>query len=85
MAKEGEREMPLSGGAHLSPEVLEQLSRPTLPMSLAGRLLFDIGPGASYAAARKGDLPSIKIGRKLFVPTGALRKMLGLDEPQQTA
>ena len=71
--------------AHLAPEVLERLSKPTLPVAEAGRLLFDVGPAASYAAARNGDIPTIKIGRKLFVPTWALRKMIGLDEAQQVA
>lgn len=71
--------------AHLAPEVMEKLSKPTLPVEEAGRLLFDIGRVASYAAARKGQIPTIKIGRKLFVPTWKLREMLGLSEPQKAA
>jgi excisionase family DNA binding protein len=38
-----------------------------------------ISRGAAYEAARRGELPVIRIGRRLLVPTAELRKMLGLD------
>ena len=38
-----------------------------------------LGRYASYEAARRGDLPVIKIGRRLFVPLRAFEKMLGLE------
>ena len=38
--------------------------------------LCGLGRSASYEAARRGDLPVIKIGRKLLVPIEALRSML---------
>ena len=76
---------PLARAAHLTPELLERLSRPTLLVEEAGRLVFDIGRAASYSAARKGQIPTIKIGRKLFVPTWKLREMLGLSEAQKAA
>jgi predicted DNA-binding transcriptional regulator AlpA len=41
----------------------------------AGRWL-GLGRSASYAAALRGDLPVIKIGRKLCVPIVALTRML---------
>jgi excisionase family DNA binding protein len=49
----------------------------------AGRLLR-IGRGAAYEAARRGDLPAVRIGRSLRVPRHALDAMLGLtnDETQ---
>jgi excisionase family DNA binding protein len=43
-----------------------------------------IGRTAAYDAARRGDLPVIRIGRTLRVPRHALERMLGLqngDEP----
>ncbi len=39
--------------------------------------LCGLGRSASYEAARRGDLPVIRIGRRLFVPIEALRSMLG--------
>ena len=38
--------------------------------------LCGLGRSASYEAARRGDLPVIRIGRKLLVPVEALRSML---------
>ena len=42
----------------------------------AGRTYFNLGRGASYEAARRGDIPTIRIGRKLLVPIQRLRRML---------
>ncbi len=42
----------------------------------AGRKYFDLGRAASYEAARRGDIPIIRIGRKLFVPVQAIERML---------
>ena len=35
-----------------------------------------LGRNASYAAAKRGDIPTIKIGRLLRVPVRALEEML---------
>jgi hypothetical protein len=48
----------------------------TLTVPEAGRLYFDLGRNASYEAARRGDIPTIKIGRLLRVPVVALERML---------
>jgi hypothetical protein len=37
------------------------------------------GRSATYEAVRRGELPSVRIGRRLFVPTAPLRRLLGLD------
>lgn len=42
----------------------------------AGRTYFNLGRGASYEAARRGDIPTIRIGRKLLVPVQRLKRML---------
>jgi hypothetical protein len=42
----------------------------------AGRRYFDLGRGASYAAAARGEIPVIRIGRKIRVPVTALDRML---------
>jgi hypothetical protein len=38
------------------------------------------GRSATYEAIRRGELPSVRIGRRLFLCTGTLRKLLGLDD-----
>ncbi len=42
----------------------------------AGRKYFGLGRAASYEAARRGDIPIIRIGRKLFVPVQAIERKL---------
>jgi hypothetical protein len=48
----------------------------TLSEPEAGRRYFDLAKNASYEAAKRGDLPTIKIGGKLRVPVIALERML---------
>jgi hypothetical protein len=54
---------------------------PTITVPHAGRLL-GLGRDAAYRAAAAGELPTIKFGRRLFVPTIRLLKLLGLAEDQ---
>ena len=48
----------------------------TLTVPQAGKLYFDLGRNASYDAARRGDIPTIRIGRLLRVPVVALERKL---------
>ena len=48
----------------------------TLTVPEAGRLYFSLGRNASYEAARRGDIPAIRIGRLLRVPVVALERKL---------
>ena len=48
----------------------------TLSVPVAGRRYFDMGRNASYEAARRGELPVIRFGRRLRVPVIALERML---------
>jgi Helix-turn-helix domain len=48
----------------------------TLSVPEAGRLYFGLGRNGSYDAARRGELPVLKIGRRLRVPVVALERML---------
>jgi hypothetical protein len=48
----------------------------TLSVPQAGRRYFDLSRGASYAAAARGEMPVIRIGRKIRVPIAALERML---------
>ncbi|MBO1417406.1 helix-turn-helix domain-containing protein [Streptomyces sp. FH025] len=52
--------------------------QPTMTVPEAGRL-FGLERAASYNAARRGDIPTITVGRRLLVPTAKLRVLLGLD------
>ena len=41
--------------------------------------LLRIGRNAAYEAAKRGDIPVIKIGKRLLVPRLALNKLLAMD------
>jgi hypothetical protein len=53
----------------------------TLPVPVAGRRYFNLSRGASYEAAKRGEIPTIRIGRLLKVPVRAMEEML--DRPGQ--
>jgi hypothetical protein len=61
----------------MTKELQELLSRPTTSVPEAGAIL-GIECKNTYAAAVKGDIPIIKVGRLKRVPTSWLRKQLGL-------
>jgi hypothetical protein len=48
----------------------------TLSVPEAGRQYFDLGRDASYNAAKRGEIPTVRIGRTLRVPVVALERML---------
>jgi hypothetical protein len=53
----------------------------TLTVPEAGRRYFDLGRNASYEAARRGDIPTIRIGRLLRVPVVQMeRKITGQED-----
>lgn len=54
----------------------------TLSVPDAGRIYFGLGRGASYEAARRGELPVIRIGRLLRVPVVAVERMLTNAAPR---
>jgi excisionase family DNA binding protein len=49
-----------------------------LSVEEAGRLL-DMRRSAAYAAAERGEIPVIRFGRRLVVPTARLLNLLGLE------
>jgi hypothetical protein len=55
----------------------EKRKRPTMPVPEAGRRYFDLGRNASYDAARRGEIPTIRIGSRLFAVVAALDRMVG--------
>ncbi|MET4295436.1 hypothetical protein ABIB06_005980 [Bradyrhizobium sp. LB8.2] len=63
----------------MNQELQELLSKPTADVPEAGRICYGLSRNGSYDAAKRGDIPTIKVGRLLKVPTAALRKQLGLE------
>jgi hypothetical protein len=55
----------------------------TLDVPTAGRRYFELGRAAAYLAAARGQIPTIRIGRKLRVPVVALERMLEEARPTQ--
>ncbi len=41
-----------------------------------GKQYFDLGRNASYEAVKRGDIPTIRIGRKIRVPVVAAERKL---------
>jgi hypothetical protein len=48
----------------------------TISVPEAGRRYFDLGKNASYDAAKRGEIPVIRIGGRLRVPIVALEQLL---------
>ena len=53
----------------------------TLSVPEAGQKYFGLGRAGSYAAANRGDLPTIRVGRRLRVSVVALERMLEEARP----
>ena len=60
---------------------MSDVAEKTLSVPEAGRRYFGLGKNASYDAARRGDIPTIKIGSRLRVPIVALERMLANTQP----
>jgi hypothetical protein len=56
----------------------EALSRPTISVPDAGSLFFGLARNAAYDAAKRGDIPTVKIGGRIMVPVVPLAEKLGL-------
>jgi excisionase family DNA binding protein len=59
-------------------------ARLTISVEEAGRML-GIGRQSAYAAVRRGDIPVIRIGRRVLVPVARLNELLGLEEEMTPA
>ena len=60
---------------------LRRGGRATISVEEAGRLL-GVGRHAAYRAARSGELPTLRLGRRVVVPIGRLLTLLGIDAIQ---
>jgi excisionase family DNA binding protein len=54
--------------------------RPTLTVEEAAAVL-SISRSLAYEAVRTGEIPSIRVGRRVLVPTAALNRLIGADSP----
>jgi excisionase family DNA binding protein len=57
----------------------------TISVPEAGARYFGLSRNAAYAAADRGEIPTIKIGRLLRVPVRALEQMLDRAGPKSAA
>ena len=55
-------------------------NKATLSVDAAAKLL-GVARGTAYEAIRRGELPAIRLGKRLLVPVAALERMLA--EPSQ--
>ena len=55
----------------------------TMTVPDAGRIYYGLSRNGSYEAAKRGDIPTIKIGRLLRVPVRALEEMLNVVSRQE--
>ena len=60
----------------------DPLSKPTMSVPDAGALL-GLGRNAAYDAAKRGELPTIKIGGRIMVVTAKFREMLDARQEQE--
>jgi excisionase family DNA binding protein len=60
---------------------MEQSAKLTMTVPEAGELL-GVSRNAAYAAAAAGQIPTIRIGKRLLVPTAALRRLLDSAVPK---
>lgn len=63
---------------NMDEELRKALAGLTVPVEVAGRAL-GLSRNSAYAAVKAGQIPSLKIGGAIRVPTAPLRRMLGLD------
>jgi len=57
----------------------------TISVPEAGRKYFGLSKNGSYAAANRGDIPTVKIGKLRRVPVRLLERMLNEAAEQNTA
>ena len=52
-------------------------NRKTMSVPEAGEIYYELGRNASYEAARRGDIPTIRVGRLLRVPVAVMERKVG--------
>ena len=54
----------------------------TISVPEAGKRYFGLSRNSAYAAAARGDLPTVRVGRLLRVPVRAMEAMLDAAKPK---
>ena len=57
----------------------------TMSVPAAGKKFFDLGVNASYEAAKRGDIPTIRMGGKIRALVPAIEEMLRTGKHNNTA
>lgn len=50
--------------------------KPTMSVPAAGQRYFGLGRNASYAAAARGEIPTIRVGGRIFAVVAAIERRL---------
>ena len=58
--------------------VPDPAAEPTMHMDKVAKA-FGLSRAAAYNGVQTGEIPSIRVGRRIVVPTAAVRRMLQLD------
>lgn len=68
----------------LSDNPADHATRQTLTVEEAAQVL-GIGRTLAFEMARRGDLPTLRLGRRLVVPHAALMRLLDVHQPASDA
>ncbi len=75
---------PILKDATMTPLIPDPEQEPTIRLWPTAGKACGLGRSATYDAAERGEIPVIRLGGRLVVPTAALRKMLHLHETGTT-
>jgi hypothetical protein len=67
----------------MTPEPKTQCKTVSVPE--AGRLYYGLSRNGSYDAAKRGEIPTLRIGRKLRVPIAAMERLIDGVAPKIAA
>jgi hypothetical protein len=59
-------------------ELNQLLAQPTLTVADALKVI-PLSRNSLYEAIRRGDIKTVKLGKKILVPTGPLRRQFGIE------
>lgn len=65
-------------------KVPDPLIQPTMTVNQVAPI-YGLGRWAAYQAVKAGQIPSITIGRRILIPTAAVRRQLGIDVEENEA
>ena len=60
-------------------------NNPTVPVWPHYAKLMNLSRGSAYASVKRGDVPTVEVGRLIRVISAPLRKKLGLDNRMSAA